>query len=181
VFRICDICVRSGCRSWSSDPYFWLMDPDVDPAPGSCSFLQWPSRRQVFLIITFWTYFYIIFQRYKVTKESRNSRNQGFSLFFAWWLKDPDLDLADLDPGGPKTFGSGSATLLLRGQKSLQTHTLWLQCLLSAGRLCSPRTWSWNAANGKLLLLLLCRSEKDGLFLNDSAISEVVGEYIFER
>ncbi len=56
---------------------------------GSCYFRHWPSRCQqktvfknVFLIITFWRYIYIIFQRYKVKKKSQSSRNQDFSYYF---------------------------------------------------------------------------------------------------
>ncbi len=43
-----------------------------------------------------------------------------FLTIFAWWWKDPDPDLylwltdPDADPGGPKTYGSGSTTLLWR-------------------------------------------------------------------
>jgi hypothetical protein len=34
---------------------------------------------------------------------------------FAWWWKDPDpyIWLTDLDPGGPKIYGSGSGTLCI--------------------------------------------------------------------
>ncbi len=59
------------------DPCLWLMDPDSDPDsdpdPGSESFYfrHWPSRcqqktnflTQFFLLMTFWSYIYIIFQR----------------------------------------------------------------------------------------------------------------------
>ncbi len=61
--------------SGSADLCLWLMDPDpdTDPHPGSgaCYFRHWPSRCQqktnffthFFLLITFWSYSYIIFQR----------------------------------------------------------------------------------------------------------------------
>jgi len=70
-----------GSGSGSSDPCFWLMDPDSDPdsdsdpdpdpGSGSCYFRHWPSEcqqktnfvKQVFLIITFWRYIYIILHR----------------------------------------------------------------------------------------------------------------------
>ncbi len=47
----------------------WLMDPDS--GSGSCYVRHWPSRcqpktnflTQFFLLITFWSYIYIIFQR----------------------------------------------------------------------------------------------------------------------
>ncbi len=58
-----------GSGSGSADPCLWLMDPD--PGYGSCYFRHWPSRcqqktkflTQFFLLITFWRYNYIIFQR----------------------------------------------------------------------------------------------------------------------
>ncbi len=64
-----------GSGSGSADPCIWLMapDPDSDPDPGSgsCYFRHWPSRcqqktnflTQFVLLITFWSYIYIIFQR----------------------------------------------------------------------------------------------------------------------
>ncbi len=42
VFRIHDIWGGSG----SSDPCFWLMDPDPEPGSGSCYFRHWPSTCQ---------------------------------------------------------------------------------------------------------------------------------------
>ncbi len=58
-----------GSGSRSADPCLWLMDPD--PGSGSCYFRHWPSMyqqktnllTQFFLLITFWSYIYIIFQR----------------------------------------------------------------------------------------------------------------------
>ncbi len=107
--------------SGSSDPCFWLMDPDSDPESGSCYFRHWPSRRQqktnltqFFLLITFWRYQVHLhhFLKIKSQKESQNGRNQGF---FAW-QKDPDPEpnpyLWLADPEGPNTCGSsGSGTL----------------------------------------------------------------------
>ncbi len=59
--------------SGSADPCLWLMDPDPDPGSGSgsCYFRHWPARcqqktnflTQFFLLITFRSYIYIIFQR----------------------------------------------------------------------------------------------------------------------
>jgi len=53
-----------------------------------CFFRQWPSRWQQkiivflsFLLITFWRYIYIIFQRKKAIK-SQNRGNQGFSCYY---------------------------------------------------------------------------------------------------
>ncbi len=61
-----------GSGSGSADPCLWLMDPDPDPGSRSCYFRHWPSRcqqktnflTQFFLLITFWSYIYIIFQRW---------------------------------------------------------------------------------------------------------------------
>ncbi len=66
-----------------------------------------------FLLITFWSYIYIIFQRLKVTKKSQNSRNQCFSSYFGLMIKGSEsgsmilyLWVMDPDQGGPKTYGS---------------------------------------------------------------------------
>ncbi len=69
--------------SGSAVPCLLLMDPDLDsdpdpdPGSGSCYFRHWPLRcqqktnflTQFFLLITFWSYIYIIFQRQKVKKS----------------------------------------------------------------------------------------------------------------
>ncbi len=66
---------------------------------------------QCFLLITFWRYIYIIFQRQKVKKSHKIVGIKVFLTIFAWLKKDPDPD-----PGGQKTcgsgFGSGSGALL---------------------------------------------------------------------
>ncbi len=64
--------------------YASLMDSDLDSDPDIFVIdLLEDNKKQifckVFLLITFWRYIYIIFQRYKVKKKSQNSRNQGFS------------------------------------------------------------------------------------------------------
>ncbi len=65
----------------SADPCLCLMDPDlvifvIDP--------QDANKKLIFvkelLLITFWRYIYIIFQRSQ--KELQNSRNQGVSYYF---------------------------------------------------------------------------------------------------
>ncbi len=57
---------------------YWLMDPDPHPGSGSCYFRHWPSRWtknqffQLFLLISFWMYIYIIFKdksQKEVTKQ----------------------------------------------------------------------------------------------------------------
>jgi len=83
---------------------------------GSCYFRHWPSRRQkkliffkkFFLLITFWRYIYIIFQRSKVQKKSPNSRNQYFSYYFCLM-----------------TEGSGSLPLS-SGSGSGRLNNMWL-------------------------------------------------------
>ncbi len=107
---------------------------------GSCYFRHWPSQDankkliflQVFLLITFWRYMYIIFKDKKSKRSHKAVGTKVFLTFFAWWWKDPDHDpepdpvldpnlwlmYPDPDPGGPKTCGSGgsgsgSATLVL--------------------------------------------------------------------
>ncbi len=49
-------------------------------------------------------------------KSSKEVANQlkVFLTIFAWWWKDPDpyLWLADLDPGGPKTYWSSGSGIL---------------------------------------------------------------------
>ncbi len=54
---------------------------------------------------------------FKDKKSYRSHKIEGITVFltiFAWWQKDPDpyLWLMDPDPGGPITYGSGSATLV---------------------------------------------------------------------
>ncbi len=84
-----------GSGSGSADPCLWLMDPDSDPYPGSgsCCFRHWPSRcqkktnflTQFFLLITFWSCIYIIFQRKKVKKSRKIVGIKVFLTIFAWW------------------------------------------------------------------------------------------------
>ncbi len=75
--------------SGSADPYLWIMDPDSDPDadPDPAIFVTGSDLQDVskklpfFVLITFWRYIYIIFQREKVIKKSQNSRNQCFSYY----------------------------------------------------------------------------------------------------
>ncbi len=88
---------------------------------GSCYFRYWPLRRQqktkflnkIFCLLLFEGTFTSFF---KEKKSKRSRKTVGIKVFltvFAWWYKDPDPDLwqMDPDPGGPKTCGSRSATL----------------------------------------------------------------------
>ncbi len=45
---------------------------------------RWPSKRQVYLLITFWSYIFIIFR--KVIK-SQNSRSNGFTSYFSLMIE----------------------------------------------------------------------------------------------
>ncbi len=113
-----------GSGSGSSDPCFWLMDPDPDTAIFVID-LQDASKKLIFNTIFSAYYFLKVhlhhFSKIKSQKESQNRRNQGFSYYFCLmiegsgsgagfgstvylWLVDPDPD-----PGGPKTCGSGGS------------------------------------------------------------------------
>ncbi len=89
-----------------ADPWHFGVDPDrsmhltnvsgcgYGSGCGSFYFHHWPSRcqqttnkKKVFLHITFWRYFYIIFQRLKVKKKSQNSRNKGFSYYLCLMIE----------------------------------------------------------------------------------------------
>ncbi len=71
--RYCSTQCCGSMKFWygfgSADPYIWLIDPDVDPDPAIfVSDLQDVNKKQIFennffLLITFWRYIYIIFQR----------------------------------------------------------------------------------------------------------------------
>ncbi len=66
--------------SGSADKYLWLMDPD--PVIFVNDLQDINKNFQVFLLITFWMYIFIIFQRYKVIKKSQIGRNHCFSYYF---------------------------------------------------------------------------------------------------
>ncbi len=96
---------------------------------GSFYFHHWHSRcrqktnfKKVFLHITFWRYFYIIF-RSEVKKKSQNSRNQGFSSYLCLMIEGSEAESGSIPMTNrsgsgsrrPKTRGSGgsgSPTLL---------------------------------------------------------------------
>ncbi len=63
---------------------------------------------------------YISHQRFQVIKQSQNCRNQGFSYFLnilnfeeGSWSGHVQI-ITNLDPWGPKSYGSRSGTLLCR-------------------------------------------------------------------
>ncbi len=80
------------CGSGSADPCLWLMDPD--PPSIFVINLQDANKKLIktkkILLITgtFRRYIYIIFQRKKVKKKSKNSRNQGFSYYFCKMIEE---------------------------------------------------------------------------------------------
>ncbi len=78
----------------SGDPYLCLTDLDPDPA--------------IFVGDLAHYFFQVYLHNFSKIKEVINIRNQGFSYYFAWWLKDPDPYLWLTDPGGPETYGSRS-------------------------------------------------------------------------
>ena len=90
---------------------------------GSCYFRHWPSRSQqkTNCLMKFfrWLLFEGIFRSFFIDiKSKRSHKTIGIKVFltiFAWRQKDPYpyLVLMYPDPGGPKTYGSGSATLPL--------------------------------------------------------------------
>jgi hypothetical protein len=67
----------------------WLTDPDpaADPTFFAIDFQDANKKTIIFLLITFWRYTYIIFQRNKIIKKSQNSRNQGFSYFLCLMIE----------------------------------------------------------------------------------------------
>ncbi len=91
----------------SADSCLWRVDPD--PAIFVID-LQNANKKLIikksFLLYVLWRYNYINFQREKVKKKPKNSRNQGLSYYFFIMDPDPYLCLADPDPGGPETSGS---------------------------------------------------------------------------
>jgi hypothetical protein len=101
VFWIHDILGWSG--SGSSDPCFWLMDPD--PAIFVID-LQHASKRIIFNTIFSAYYFFKVhlhhFSKIKGQKESQNIRNQGFSYYFCMMIEGSGSSSI------PLTSGSGS-------------------------------------------------------------------------
>ncbi len=80
-----------GSGSGSSDPCFWLMDPD--PGSGSCYFRHWPTRcqqiifnKKLFCLLLFEGTFTSFFKD-KKSKRVTNRRNQGCSKFFCMTIE----------------------------------------------------------------------------------------------
>ncbi len=79
----------SECGSGSADPYLCLMDPGPDSDPDPAIFVSdlQDINKKFFLLITFWRFIYIMFQRLKVIKKSLNYWNQCFSYFFCLMIE----------------------------------------------------------------------------------------------
>ncbi len=104
-----------GSGSESADPCIWLMDPDpfifIINLQDATNFLK------VFCLLLFKGTFTSIFKE-KANRSHRTVGKKVFLIMFAWWLKDRDpgpcIWLEDPNPGGPKKYGSESATLIMR-------------------------------------------------------------------
>jgi hypothetical protein len=97
-------------ESRSADPYLLLADPDPVLFVSGPDDANKKLLNKLFLFITSRMYTYIILSS-KIKKESRSHQTVKIKVLltiFAWWWKDPDLYiwLTDLDPRGPKTYGS---------------------------------------------------------------------------
>ncbi len=91
-----------GSGSGSADPSLWLMDPDPDPAIFVVNLQdanknKW--KKKFFCLLLFEDTFTSFFKNKKLKRSKKNSWYQGFSYYFACWLKDPDPDPY---PGDPK-------------------------------------------------------------------------------
>ncbi len=102
-----------GSGSGSSDPCFWLMDPDSDPDPAIfVIYLQDASKKLIFN--TIFSAYYILkvhlhhFSKIKSQKKSQNRRNQGFSYYFCMMIEGSGSGAGS--GSLPLTSGSGSAS-----------------------------------------------------------------------
>jgi len=90
-----------------------------------------PTKNKFFQIF-FAYYFLKVRSSVFIDIKSKRSYNiveiKVFLLFFSCLWKDPDADpykiMTDMDPGGPKTYGSGSTTLVATGCKCPCQSTL---------------------------------------------------------
>ncbi len=77
----------------SSDPCFWLMDPDPDPGSGSCYFRHWPStcqqKKQIFNTVFSAYYFLKVhLHNFSKIKSQKSHKLEGIKVFltiFVWW------------------------------------------------------------------------------------------------
>ncbi len=133
VFRIHDILVWIRIRIRGSMP----LTNGSGFGSGACYFCHRPSRcqqknnkiffflilTQVFLLITFWRYIYIIFQREKVKKSQKNSRNQGFSYYFYMMLEGSGSGSIPLTSGsGPGSWRPKNMWIRIRNTACIPSH-----------------------------------------------------------
>jgi hypothetical protein len=145
---------------------------------------------------------YISHQRFQVIKQSQNWRNQGFSYFLNFLnFKEGSLSghvqiITNLDPRGPKSYGSGSGTLLCRngtyfwwsGLQYLprvpQPDFLIVPVLVSFSRMeCSAQIWAffqWFAKNSVGFLLVIDPRLKWTIYDNYVCAYHVNREYSSE-
>ncbi len=115
----CWIRIRILIRIHSSgvvDPWHFGMDPDPYHWHPDPAFRHWLTRWQQKYVVFFHIFSLITFCRYPVHShpfyKSQNNKNQGFSYFFACCWQDPILYKMLTNPEGPKTYGSGSTTMI---------------------------------------------------------------------
>ncbi len=109
-----------GSWSGSSDPCFWLMDPDPDPAIFVID-LQDVSKKLIFNTIFSAYYFLKVhlhhFSKIKSQEESQNRRNQGFSYYFCMMIE-----------GSGSGAGSGAGSIhLTSGSGSGRPKNMWIR------------------------------------------------------
>ncbi len=99
---------------------FWYEDPDPDPDPDLALFVsgfQGANKYNffstfIFLLLTLGTFTTVLIES-KSLKRHKTVEIRVFFIFFACWWKDP-APYKHTDPGGPKSYGSGSGTLPLK-------------------------------------------------------------------
>ncbi len=107
-------------RQWPSRwqlqmSYHWFTDPDPAPDPDTAFFSM---AFKFFCLLLFDATFTSFFKDKKSWRSHKTATIKVFLTISAWLQKDPEPDpdpylvLIDPDPGGPKTFGSGSTTQL---------------------------------------------------------------------
>ena len=133
------------------------MDPALDPAIFFIDLQNSNRKLFFFLLNTLWRYTTSITKiksHKEVIKKSQKSRNQGFSYYFCLITEGSGagsvLMDSDLDPGGPKTYGSDgsrsalptpSQNYLLRYQRCSYLKS----CRNSRHRVLP---WSWRGSTG---------------------------------
>ncbi len=148
VFRIHDISVWIRIRIRRSMPLS-LMDPGSGCGSGSYYSRHWPNYfPKVFLLITFWRYIMIIFQRWKVQEKSQNSKNQGFSYYFCLMIEGSGSGST------PLTNGSGSGrpkNMWIRNTVECRGRYLLLESTAAGSRMMTQRCLAGSCLSTSLL------------------------------